>query len=448
MSEFETVNITDDLSEQEPITSYRSRRRSYSKNKKKKRSFIVPIGKIFGVLFVLFLLTYVSILIYTSNFTMVVTEEAEYQEVSDYLETSALVLRNEEYVECRKDGILAYVVEDGKNVNVGGTVAKLFETESDVNNWQEYNRLSDELNVLEQLRNSENNKFIDLDTVDTQIRTNLTNYENSIRSNRFDNANTYKLMLMQLFNERAVITDSSYDFSDRMETLKQQRSALDVSDSIGSVRSSVSGTFVSALDGYEKSVDYSKITSLLPQDLQTIGRIDPPKNAVGKVITTLNWYFVCEVTNEQAQTVSAGSTDVQISIPKVITGTIPGTVVAVNQESTTDGGVLVIRCDYMDSELANIRQEEINIRTNTYSGLKVKRKAIHEDTVRVYDYDENGNVIGEPREERVQGVYVMYGNKLSFMQVDIVYSGKDFVLCNPAQGNPALANGETISLHD
>lgn len=39
--------------------------------------------------------------------------------------------------------------------------------------------------------------------------------------------------------------------------------------------------------------------------------------------------------------------------------------------------MLVVSCNYMDKNLARVRKENIKITLNEYSGLKVKRSAIH-----------------------------------------------------------------------
>ncbi len=440
MSDYEYTN---DISEEEE--NEETPRKKRYRPKKKKR---LPIGRILGVAFTLLVLTYVSMLVYTSNFTMIETEEAEQFEINDYIEVNAIAVREEEYVQTSKDGILAYVLDDGEKVNAGGTVAKLFKTETDVNNWQQYNSINEELQLLKQMSNADNNMFVDLDTVDAQIRNNITSYKTEIQGNRYELARQSKLDLLQLFNERMVITGGSANFETRIAQLESELDAISVSDGIGEVKSGKSGVFVSSVDGYEKSISYDNVTSLMAGDMQSFVKKDPPSTAVGKVITSLNWYLLCPVTSEQALAVSTGSGSVEVSIPKVISGTIPGTVVSVNQTSKTEDGLLVIKCDYMDGDLADIREEDITIKTNTYSGLKIKRTAIHEDYITYYEYDESGNVIGGPYEEKVQGVYVLSGRKLNFVQVNIIYSDKEFVICDPDTTSSALLNGKTVSLHD
>ena len=56
----------------------------------------------------------------------------------------------------------------------------------------------------------------------------------------------------------------------------------------------------------------------------------------------------------------------------------------------------------------------------------------------------------KPHRERkkVQGVYVLYGSEVQFKQVAILYSTKDYVICDTSPEDKVLFNGETISLYD
>lgn len=418
------------------------RRKRYRKKSKK-----LPLGRIFGALFVVLLLVYVSMLVYTSNFTMLETEQVTQFEINDYLEVNAYALRQEEYITNTKSGILAYIIDDGEKVNANGAVARLFENTTDVENWQQYNELNSELAMLKQLGNSENSMFVDLDTVEAQITAQTVSFKNCIQSGRYNLAQNAKLNLLQLYNERAVITGVSADFQPRISELEAKLSEINVAKGIGDVKSKKSGVFVSNLDGFEQSLDYDRAESLMAADIVSMVKKDPPSDAVGKVITTLNWYLLCPITSEQALSVTTGSDTVEVSVPKVISYSIPGTIEAVNQGSKTEDGLLVIKCDYMDSALANIRSEDITIKTKTYEGLRINRKAIHEDYITVTDFDENGEAVGT-HEEKVQGVYVLYGNKLNFVQVNIIYSDKEFVICNPDVSDPAIIGDKTVSLYD
>ena len=60
--------------------------------------------------------------------------------------------------------------------------------------------------------------------------------------------------------------------------------------------------------------------------------------------------------------------------------------------------------------------------------------------------DKDGNQV--TKKKKVQGVYVLYGNELQFKEISILYSGSDFVICDPSPEEGELFNGETVALYD
>ena len=100
----------------------------------------------------------------------------------------------------------------------------------------------------------------------------------------------------------------------------------------------------------------------------------------------------------------------------------------------------------MNEALADIRQEPIEIGLGTYKGLRVSKKAIHDDYIEKISYDNNGNQSVEKK--KVQGVYVLYGSEVQFKEISIIYSGNDYVLCDESPDSDILFNGETVSMYD
>ena len=70
----------------------------------------------------------------------------------------------------------------------------------------------------------------------------------------------------------------------------------------------------------------------------------------------------------------------------------------------------------MNSDLAQARQEPIEIGLGSYTGLRISKKAIHDDYVTKTTYDDNDNKHTE--QVKVQGVYVLHGSEVRF-QTDI-----------------------------
>ena len=100
----------------------------------------------------------------------------------------------------------------------------------------------------------------------------------------------------------------------------------------------------------------------------------------------------------------------------------------------------------MNAGISHVRKEPIEIIVNTYEGLKISKKALHDDEVERTVTDKDGNETTETK--TVQGVYIEYGNELVFRQVDIAFAGDDFIICNETPAEGALFNGSTVTLYD
>ena len=100
----------------------------------------------------------------------------------------------------------------------------------------------------------------------------------------------------------------------------------------------------------------------------------------------------------------------------------------------------------MDEGLIEARQEPVEIGLGTYTGLRISKRAIHDDYVTKTTYDENDNKHTEKK--KVQGVYVLYGSEVQFKQISILYAEDDYVICDTTPDEDELFNGETVSLYD
>ena len=100
----------------------------------------------------------------------------------------------------------------------------------------------------------------------------------------------------------------------------------------------------------------------------------------------------------------------------------------------------------MNDSLIDARIEPVEIGLGTYKGLQVSKRAIHDDYVEKTVYDDNGNVRTEKK--KVQGVYTLYGSKVQFKQISILFADNDYVICDQNPAEELLFNGETIKLYD
>lgn len=377
------------------------------------------------------------------------TEDGVYVSVTDYVDTTGYIVRDEKYILSTKEGVVAYDVDDGEKVNQGGIVGSVFHTEKDALNHKKIRELEETIERFQRLNQTNVNVQIGLDSVNNQLDSGLITFMEDLNTHSFMSMDSNVSELMYLINQRLILTGKVDNFDAEIAELQREKSLLEAetSKSLYTITSDLSGYFVSTCDGYENILSYEDIENITLDDYNNVGTAaNVPDSAIGKVIHSLNWYVVCPVTADQALNLSNGSTNVTIKMPYAFSGDIPAKVVAVNQEDNQSDGVVILQCSYMDGDLAKIRYETVQIGLKTYSGIRVSKDALHTDYVTYTYEDENGNTVEDKK--LVQGVYVKYGSKLIFKQVSIAYAGNDFVICETSPSEGVLYNGKTVELYD
>jgi hypothetical protein len=200
--------------------------------------------------------------------------------------------------------------------------------------------------------------------------------------------------------------------------------------------------FASVKDELGLEFNDDSIKSITPQQIEKLKQKNtPPKNAIGKVVMGLNWYMICSLTNEQTLNLASSAKTgdlLTVDLPFAIGQSISAELLEVYRSADGNGNYAVLKCNYYDSKTVSIRFEEANIATQVYTGLRVSKQALHDDYVTGADN----------KRHRVQGVYTLYGNYLIFKQVDIMYAGADFVLCNPTPKKGKMYAETTVELYD
>ena len=199
------------------------------------------------------------------------------------------------------------------------------------------------------------------------------------------------------------------------------------------------------IDGFEGVYDYDTVTKLTVEDLND----SPPQkvvlgDSVGKIVSGLDWYIVCELTADEALSLSHSESEPEIIFSSASEEPVPVELVALNQASKQSDAVAVFKCNYMNSSLSNLRQEPVQIIINSFEGVRISKDALHDDYVEVINNE------GEPTGEkaRVQGVYILHGSELMFREVSVIFAGSDFVIVDINPDSAILKSKETIIIND
>ncbi len=398
------------------------------------------------------ILSYLIYLFASANFSGAVeTEEAVYNNVSNVIYSNAYLIRNEEYITNNNSGVLSFNVSNGNNINAGQNIADIYRNETDAVYRQQIKNVDNQIKSLRTLGESYYKDSISIDSISTQINNNIYTILKNVNSGKLSDAKTCNNNLLLSICARQMITGEAKDFTGKIRELENVKENLEAncSPKIGSLSSDKAGYFISGTDGYEKSFNIKKLNKLTVKSLKNVRKIKPASDVIGKVVTDPEWYIACRISADDSVTLSKlqnmGET-IYVMMPTITNEKIPVSIYSINQRSKKEGGVLVLACDYMNNYIADARHEDIEITAITYSGLKISKRAIHEDYVYKEVTDSKGNT--KTLKKKVQGVYVLHGSKLQFKQISITYSGSDYVLCNPKPEDGVLFNSNTLELYD
>ncbi len=405
------------------------------------KRILIAVLSILAVVYVVYLLV-------SSNFDMYPTENAVHVTVNDTIHSNGFIIRDETVIENSSRGVLSYSLSDGEAVKSSGEIAKIYSTDSDAAAQSKADILEEKVNSLKNLQNVNAGNTTGIDTINNDINNSIVSLYNLVNNNDITKIGSNINSLITSINRQQVFTGKADNFDAEIAELESQISTLRNTSgkSIGTISAPKAGYFSAHCDGYENSIKFTDIDKIKLNDLENIKSSDISSSVAGKVVNDVEWYIACKVTADEATELNLWDGDATVLFSNASSETIPASVERVYQETKDSDGLLILKCNYMNSELIDTRNEPIEIGLGTYSGLRISKKAIHDDIVTKTTTDENGNKHTE--EKKVQGVYVLYGSEMNFKQISILYAEDDYVICDTNPDSDVLFNGETVSLYD
>ena len=390
----------------------------------------VIIRKIAVATITILLIAYIVSVVLKANFTQIKTETANIMTVSDAIPVSGYFIRDEHLVKNDNEGFISYELSDGDKVSVNETVANVYKDEAAAADKQTIDKLEAQIVSLQQLEKSSQNILVSPDSLDRSIASLMSVTNLNVDRRDFSQENKNMETMLYYINERQLATGKVKSFSSKINELQSRVSDLKKNSSAISgkkVLSPATGYFSCRADGYEGIYTSADVEKIMPGDLEKkIKKKDVDKNVIGKTFSGVYWYIACEVSADEALKIK-NAAKLGVDIPTANSSIIDAELVSVNQATQTSEAVVILKGNYMNPEMANIRMEDISIVVNTYKGIYVPKSAVHERQVTDTVTDEKGNEKTETK--NIKGVYVRIGNELQFKQILVIYTGDDFVVC-------------------
>ena len=361
----------------------------------------------------------------SSLYKPVKTETAVFSDMSDGLNITGVIIRNETLVSAGDSGVLHFIIGDGNRVAKDGVIANIYDSESASIILERIDSVNGKIADIEEMLSYNNLEAADLDMINAKVHQNLNNLIICGGNGNYDAFSDKSDELLSAYNRRQAAMGETADFSAQLTALKAEKDQLAASlpAAKGTLRAEKSGYFVSKADGYETVLTCENPESITPEYLNGIKAETVGENTVGKIVSDYEWYIAAEVSVNESLNFKEGDaltiyTSVK-SYPK-----LPVTVKKINISESSGGAVVLFACNDMNSELASMRTGPMTVVKKEYSGLKVPTSAR-----RVVDSK--------------LGVYVLTGMQVKFVEVKVLFTDGDYMICEKQ-----TSDGNVLRLYD
>ncbi len=341
------------------------------------------------------------------------TQTAEAATVYDVLETRALFIRDEKSLS-DGNGVTLALVSDGEKINTGGEIAMVFSSSENAAKYASYMELENEHEYYTDMQNMAVGNATDIEKLESDILDSVNGYIRSAALSDTKGAEENAAEINNGLTRRALLIGENVDFSSALSDVESKMNALDINSCkpVGYITAESSGTYSRYTDGCEGVIDYSSVKNMdiaaFDKYLNVAASANGNTDGGGKIISSFEWYMCCVVNTSDVIELEDGY-NVQVvvkSTGQVLKCTVvKGADVSVAEDQT----LLVLSCNEIDTGLAAMRLEDIEIRVKEYTGIKVSPSAV---------YELNGE----------QGVYALVSNIAKWRRADVLYTGEDYVI--------------------
>ena len=277
-----------------------------------------------------------------------------------------LVLRGDaEYIDV--------VVEEGEKISVGQTVAVVYSDQDALRRAEKLESIGQEIESVKAALSGAQDNYSVGDR-DESIMEALLGVSMSLRSDGMRAIDTRQSTLAS-FIFRKEVSDATEGYLLELESSYRDILSTAAGDT-KDITATQSGTFTALVDGYE-GVSPEYVEGLTPSELREIIAADREEdaNAIGKLITSYNWYYAAIVSREDASRLEKGQT-VHLSFGRYYSDYIAAKVVSIGKVEDNER-IVVFSMDRALTDMMAIRAVSAELIYSEYTGIRVPVRGLY-----------------------------------------------------------------------
>lgn len=370
-----------------------------------KSSGLTFIKLIIGVLTV-FAVVVVVYQLYKYNFDSIKTESAVMGEMEETVDAAGIFFRDEKVIDGSAYEYLDVIRSEGERVASGGVVARVYPDETSAKVRKEIREVEEKIATYEEVLANSSSYSSATDSIEQDIYEDLTQISELSRQGSageaFEGAENVVLDIMK----KKIASGDLVSYDKTLESLRQQLSELKASgsSSVTSVTTDQAGYFSYSTDGLEDQLttEYLETLSVDTFDdaLELCNTAAATGSELGKMVYQSTWSVAIKVQNKAVSSLSVNDV-VYIKIPSFGTDRIKCVIADIRKDG--EESVMVLNSSIISSNILTLRQENISLIIETYSGILVRQSALR-------------------KVEGKEGVFVKVGLLLRYKEVNVLYN--------------------------
>lgn len=369
-------------------------------------------------------LTYLGLNIYDAVANPFKTAYAVRFESYDYETVSGLVVRDETVVTYDRT-VVNITRSEGEKVGKGQTLAVVYQSSDAETRQEELDKLESRLSLLSSAV-SASGSVTAVSPLDERIISSILDVNSAVATRSLKDISDQSDRLKNLvftrehsYSDTSELQEEMADIQSRIDQLQ----ALSQSETTA-ISAPVAGLYSAYVDGYE--------SALTPEllDQATVSTLEEAQNSktsspanIGKLISGSRWYYLTVMEADLAYSLG-NSITVRLTQDSDYTFDMDVERIGPNESGRC---AVVLSCDRHMSELTMYRQLELDVIFESYTGLRVPKKAIK--------MDEDGGVF----------VYVVEGINIKQKYVDIISeTGSFYVVIEDRSSTSNLWSGDEV----
>ncbi len=367
-----------------------------------------------------FLVIYLVHQFYSSVYNPLVTDMVVYDSSYVGVELETLFVRDETLVSSTEGGYKSYAVSEGGKVAKNGVIAGIYPTAEQASLRSSIQQVEQQIETITKTQNYTEYNNADLSVLNQKINTSFMRLLDSSKTGQLGAGTDAANELLQSLNRKNIVTGAEENYNTLLNSLNTKLAALQAqhTESQTYIRADKSGYFISKADGYENAVDTEDLSTLTVEKFETIQPNSVDKNVIGKIVSDYQWYILAKVPIEYSFQLAEGNKatlKTDLNTAKELNVRVEN----INREGSSQFALIVFSCTTMNDELASTRHHTLTLVTESYSGLKVNKKA-----VRMVD--------GQ------KGVYVYTASQVHFVPIKVIYTTASFIICEKSSEDNSL----------